>query len=132
MNLDSALKKIRKDLSPELQGASARLVEYVFLHKKEIKHLSYTRIAQIIETQEPSVLLAVVQYCAGARLGLLDMRFELILNDSVFELDNSDVHDAENGGVLIHPETGDPVENYERHVYPFFVPSSLVGHDERA
>lgn len=131
MSLDSALKMIREDMPPGLQEASVRLAEYVFHNHKGIKHLTYSRIAQIIDIHDPAILLAVVQYCAGARLGLLDMKFELIFGNEVFELDNATVHEAEASGTLIHPETGYAVEDYERHVYPFFVPSKAVGDDER-
>lgn len=130
MNITSALEMIRKDLPLGQQEASARLVEYVLAHHQDIKHLTYSRIAQIISPNDTQTLLAVVQYCSGARLGLLDMKFELIIGEEIFEIDDSDIYEAQISGVLIHPDSGRPIENYEAFIYPFFVPGKKVGADE--
>lgn len=132
MNLNSALRVIREDMPPELQEASVRLTEYVYRNYQDIKHLTYSRIAQVIGTYDTTIVLAVVQYCTGVRINLLDMKFELILGSDIFELDNVAIYNAQESGILIHPETGYAVEDYESHVYPFFVPSKAVGNDECA
>ncbi|WP_417787513.1 hypothetical protein [Stutzerimonas xanthomarina] len=131
MNLDGALSLIHEDL-PRLpwREASHRLAEYIYAHHEEIKHLSYTRIAQIIESNDPATLIGVTQYCAGDRLGLLKMKFELIIEDESTELEDEDVFSAEQTGYLIHPETGEPIPGYERHVYPFFIPGKAVTHND--
>ncbi len=131
MNLDGALSLIREDLPrPALREASHRLAEYIYAHHKEIRHLSYTRIAQIIGSNDPATLIGVTQYCAGERLGLLKIKFELIIDDESTELEDEEVFFAEQTGYLIHPETGEPVYGYESHVYPFFIPGKAVTHND--
>lgn len=131
MSLNSALEMINKDLPPIQREASARLAEYVFAHYQYIKHLSYSRIAQVTNLNDHQTLLAIVQYCSGARLGLLEMKFELIIEDEVFEVEDSEIFDAQISGILTHPKSGQPIENYEDYIYPFFVPGKKVGSDER-
>lgn len=127
MNLADALSTISEDvISSGEQLAYSRLVEYVYAHHKKIKHLSYTKISQVMQVDRPDVLLRAAQYFSGERVKLLQMKFELIFENSICLLDNEAVYSAEETGKLIHPETGDPVPDYEQHVFPFFVPSCEV------
>ncbi|SFB30314.1 hypothetical protein [Azotobacter beijerinckii] len=132
MNLEGALAIIKADLDHQqsLMDASIRLTNYVYAHHRDIKHLSYSRIAQIIDTVDPETLLGVTQYCSGNRLSILKMKFELIIDNYPFELEDEDVFFAEENKYLIHPETGNPIQSYEEHVYPFFVPGDSVTHNE--
>lgn len=127
MNLGKALSKIAEDIRPaEDQQAVFRLAEYIFAHKKDIKHLTYYAISQVVDIKRPEKLLQIAQYLSGERVKLLEMKFELIIDDCVTQLDDETVYHAETTGSLIHPETGYPVENYTRYVYPYFIPSSEV------
>lgn len=127
MNLDHALSIIAEDIRPaEDQRAVFRLVEYVFTNKKDIKHLTYSAIAQLADVRQPEKLLRMAQYLSGERVKILEMRFELIIDDCITPLDDETIYYAETTGLLIHPETGHSVEDYSRYVYPYFVPSSEV------
>lgn len=127
MNLDHALSIIAEDIRPtEDQQAIFRLAEYIFAHKKDIKHLTYSAIAQLVDVRGPEKILRIAQYLSGERVKILEMKFELIIDDCITPLDDETVYHAETTGSLIHPDTGYPVENYSHHVYPYFVPSSEV------
>ena len=127
MNLTGALELIEEDISsPEERAVFACLATYVYRYHSDLKHLTYSRIASIVGSQDPRVLLRATQYLSGERVRLLRMKFELIIDEETHYLDDEAVHDAELNGVLFHPETGRPVDNYERFVYPFFVPGEAV------
>lgn len=131
MNLEGALKLIDEDIGSSEEGAvSARLAEYVYSNSSDLKHLTYSRIASITGTQDPRVILKATQYLMGERVRLLRMKFELIVGAETHYLDDESIHSAEASGVLIHPDTGKPVDNYANFVYPFFVPGDAVaGHE---
>jgi hypothetical protein len=127
MSLKGALELIDEDVSsPEDRAVFACLASYVFRYHSDLKHLTYSRIASIAGTQDPCLILRATQYLSGERVRLLRMKFELILGDESYYLDDETIHAAEHDGVLIHPETGLPVDNYEKFVYPFFVPGEAV------
>ena len=127
MKLDYALATIAEDIRPsENQKVFACLAEYVFAHKKEIKHLTYSSIAKVIGTQRPEMLLQVAQYLSGERVKLLEMKFELIIDDNIIPLDDETVYHAEITGSLIHPDTGYPDKDYDRYIYPYFIPSREI------
>lgn len=127
MNLDHALSIIAEDIGPaEDRQAIFCLAEYVFSHKEDIKHLTYSAISQLVDVRRPESLLKIAQYLSGERVKILEMRFELIIDDCITPLDDETIYHAEVTGLLIHPDTGYPVENYSNHVYPYFVPSLEV------
>lgn len=124
MNLNSIKAVIADDgLSSVIQRYSLMLADYIFEHKNEIKHLTYSAIAEIIKTNNAAELLEVVQYCSGASVRLLETRYELIIDDRSVYLPDEYIYAAAVEGVLIDPETGHEVENYKEHVYPYFVVS---------
>ncbi|MFP3499271.1 hypothetical protein SB759_34195, partial [Pseudomonas sp. SIMBA_059] len=84
----------------DIEGADdrqsfTRLAEYVYAHQNEIKHLTYSYIAQLAGITRPEKLLQVTQYLSGERVKLLQMRFELIIDNDVFPLDDETVYHAE-------------------------------------
>lgn len=127
MNIHDAITTVSEDFSSseELQ-AYVRLVEYVYAHHDKITHLSYSFLAQIMQVNRPDILLQATQYFSGERVKLLQMKFELIIGDDVYRLENSDVYEAEVSGELTHPHTGDSIPGYQQYVFPFFVPADEV------
>lgn len=127
MNLEHALGVIASDINPaEDREAVCRVAEHIFAHKSEIKHLSYSAIAQLAQVQLPEQLLKLTQYLVGERTKLLEMKFELIIDNEITPLDDETIYHAETSGELIHPETGIAVDNYDRYVYPYFIVSPEV------
>jgi hypothetical protein len=126
MNLQGALDLIERDMQSPFKEASTRLAEHLYKHQDEVRHLPYSRIAQIIQSSDPKILLMVTQYCSGSRLKLLQMKFELIIEGDTIPLEDDDIYLAQTHGYLIHPETGNTVENYETVVFPYFIPGEIV------
>lgn len=126
MNKEMIISRIIDDGPSEpLLDACVRLVEYLYSYD-DIAHLSFTRLARIIESEDSLLLLQMTQYLAGAGVQLLDVRFELIVDDEVFDLDSEYLEDARLTNKLMHPEAGVEVVDYESKVYPYFVPSQTV------
>lgn len=127
MKLDHALSIISEDIvAVEERQGFVRLAEYVFAHKKDLKHMTYSLVAQVVGSKRPDEVLRITQYLSGERVKLLEMKFELIIDDAITPLEDEVVYHAETTGSLIHPETGNPVADYEGHVYPYFIPSEEV------
>lgn len=84
------------------------------------------KLAAKTEAKEADVARAI-QYLTGHDLHLLDMQFEFIDDeDEVFYFDANVLDAARRDGELNHPETGDPIDNYEDRVFVTFVPSPLA------
>jgi hypothetical protein len=75
--------------------------------------------------QDDDLLLAV-QYLCGARLKLLEAKFEFIEDEEVFELSNNEVKQAQRTGFIIHPKTGEQVKSFEDKVFVYFEPEPLA------
>ncbi|WP_245261404.1 hypothetical protein [Mesorhizobium sp. L103C131B0] len=72
-------------------------------------------------------LMAAINILAGSRLGLLDAHALLVDDDQTeHELTAAEFAEARATGELTHPETGEPVPDYEEHLIPFFSPSERL------
>lgn len=126
MNKDRVFGLLHEDCSGEMLEASLRLADYVFSNRSDIHHLTFTRLGQIANSKDPRLVLSLVQYLTGAKVQLLDAKFELIVDDRISILDNEDLAEAERTNVLNDPETGEPVQDYKSKVFPYFVPGRAV------
>ena len=69
-------------------------------------------------------LLEALQYLSGSRVHILDVVFQLLDDSGEFiNLKNKDVKDARYTGVLINPNTGEQVDNFEQKVHMVFAPN---------
>jgi len=126
MKKDMVISRIvDDDPSEPLRGACLRLVDYVYSHD-DLAHLTFTKLAKIVGSEDPILVFQMTQYLAGAAVRLLDMKFELIVENDVFELDAEYLEEAQRTNKLMHPEDGVEVEDYEGKIYPYFVPSQAV------
>lgn len=74
--------------------------------------------------QVDSELLTAVAMLTNSTVAVLDARALLVDEDSTeHEISPEDFAQARKEGFLIHPETGLEVEDFERHIIPFFVPT---------
>ncbi|BDA76001.1 hypothetical protein CAL7716_101670 (plasmid) [Calothrix sp. PCC 7716] len=91
-------------------------------------HITFGSLKIAINNEHTDVeLLKAVQYLCGDRTKLLEVNFELIENEeNIFSLSKSDVAAARKTGMLIHPETGEIIEDFEEKVFMYFEPSYLV------
>ncbi|WLI47912.1 hypothetical protein PSH84_14195 [Pseudomonas beijingensis] len=126
MKKDVVINRIADDDPSEpLKGACLRLVEYVYSHD-DIAHLTFTRLAKIAGLDDLLLVVQMTQYLTGASVPLLDMKFELIIENEIFDLDPEYLDEAQRTNKLMHPENGVEVPDYENKIYPYFVPSRAV------
>lgn len=126
MKKDMVISRIvDDDPSEPLKDACLRLVDYVYSHN-DLAHLTFTRLAKIVGSDDSLLVLQMTQYLAGAAVPLLDVKFELIIEDEAFELEPEYLEEAQRTRKLMHPENGVEVEDYEEKIYPYFVPSQAV------
>jgi hypothetical protein len=69
---------------------------------------------------------AAAEFLAGEDIALLERRFEFLRNDDVVEISIQDVLEATNTGEFFDPDTGTRVENWERFIVPYYVPTTKL------
>lgn len=127
MDYQVAIDMIRQDLgASELAKASERLTAHVYSSWQDIHHLTYSSISNIAGSADPKIIMAVTQYLSGEAVSILQIKFELILGNDTFELEDEDVYAAHEQGFLVHPEWGTQIVDYAGHVFPFFIPGAAV------
>jgi len=133
LNKTEIVKKIHEDWgdTPQLTICIG-VLEYIDNYPEgKINRLSYGSLRNIVGVtigDEP--LLMSVQYLCGDRMNILAPRFELIDEDDIFLLTNSEVNSARKTGLLIHPELGDPVVDFEDNIYIFFEPGAAFRRED--
>ncbi|MBD2167325.1 hypothetical protein H6G04_23320 [Calothrix membranacea FACHB-236] len=123
------IKQIYEDWGDSLQSEiCVKLLDYLTqLPIDKQYHITFGSLKMVIGNKYTNIdLLKSVQYLCGDRTKLLDINFELLEDEVFFKLSNSDVIDAKKTGELVHPETGDIVDDFEEKVFMYFVPSSLI------
>lgn len=113
--------------SPQSEICVALLNYLIHLSIDKQYHITFGSLKIVIGNKYTNVdLLKAVQYLCGDRIKLLDINFELLEDEEFFPLSKSDVSDAKKTGELVHPQTGEIVEDFEEKVFMYFVPSSLI------
>ena len=131
MKMDEAIEIIADDISDtSLRTACIRLARHLYVHWRHIHHLTFTRLGELMELDDTEDLLKATQYLCGVRINLLSIRFELIDGDDAYEISSAELAEARKSKMLIHPETGYPINNFEKIVFPYFVPGSSVVESE--
>ncbi len=94
----------------------------------QLKHLTYGSLKIAIKKNISDIdLLKAIQYLSGDRVSILSPHFEFIDEyDESFDLDNKDIRHAQEIGKLVHPRTGEYIENFEDKVVMYFTPSSFI------
>lgn len=111
---------------PNIRGACSRIVDFIEAHSSdEVTYLSFGHLLDIAGSK-PEEGFAAVQYLSGARSRVLEAKFEFIEDDSIEELDASDLAEAGETGVFYHPIEGTLVEDYQEKVFLYFVPGPGV------
>lgn len=90
-------------------------------------HITYGHLRKVAATTPllDQDLQAAIKYLCGERVHLLDMGFELIENEKYIEISKSEMKEARETGTLLHPDTGELIENFEKDVFVYFKPSRL-------
>lgn len=93
----------------------------------QLKHLTHGSLKIAIGEYRSDIdFLKAIQYLCGDRVHVLSIHFELMENNDYFQLDYDDIRDAQDTGRLVHPETGEYVDNFEEKVLMYFTPGSKI------
>ena len=104
----------------------ASILDYL-LRSPKLSHITYGSLRKVVgDKYKNEDLLATIPYMTGDSTNLLEVNFELIVDDEIFPLSVSEVKIADRTKTLYNPETGELVENFEDKVFMYFSPSSLV------
>jgi hypothetical protein len=122
-----ALELIKKDMARTPETGSACIAILEFIAKQDlqfVKRLTFGQLMRVAGLSDPADVLPAVQYLTGARLHLLDPRFEFIdvTTDYIEEVDLDVVAQARADSVFYHPHSGEPVADFESALFMFFVP----------
>jgi len=123
-----ALGLIEKDLArmPHTRGVCVAIVEFIASEAHQfVDRLTFGQLMRVAGLEDPADVIPAVQYLTGARLHLLDPRFEFIdeVTDLVEEISLEAVAQARAESVFYHPDSGEPVEDFEKSLFMYFVPS---------
>jgi hypothetical protein len=102
-----------------------RILDYVYQRRFSIDHLSFGSIKKLIgdDFSEKDVF-ASLYYLMGSGVKVLEARYQFFEDeDRAIELDPIDVREAYHTGILIHPNTGISIDDFEKKVVMYFVPS---------
>lgn len=126
---------IRKELKERWSASPVltlclKIVDFVAsLPPDEARFLTFkTIIHGAQKTAVDDDLLVALNILANTRIAALDAHAMLVDEDQEeHEIAPNDFAEAQRSGLLIHPETGEPVLDFEQRVYPFFVPTERFG-----
>jgi hypothetical protein len=116
------------DLSPQF-SVCEKIFNYLLSRPvNQLKHLTHGSLKVAIGEYRSDVdVLRAIQYLCGDRTHVLSLHFEFLDDENnYFELGYDDIREAKITGKLVHPETGEYIENFEDKVLMYFTPSSLI------
>jgi hypothetical protein len=118
-----ATNRISSDLntSPSVQDACLRVLSWVTsLPANAASHLTLPFLAKNTDLSNPEILTSVLAYLTGARVPLLNIRYEFIDGDIIEQIDIEEVKEAAASGAFVHPITGELVPDYESKLFAYF------------
>lgn len=99
------------------------------LERDEVEHnalLTYRTFAQKLHTEISEDLVAAIALLTSAPVEALDPHALFIDGDYEHEISPDELVEVTSGAPLVHPETGEVVDDPFSHLMPFFVPSKRV------
>lgn len=135
MVIDKTLNRWRSQSSEDLTGQEIislchSIIELLASERFEnVEHFSFALFFSELNISnnesDLAKLMRVLDYLSSGRLHLLEMKY--LLHDEEYSeplyLDSDLVNHAFFEGVLYHPNTGEPVDNYKAKIFPYFVQS---------
>ena len=127
--IETTRQLIETDLaaSPDLCRACHSIVD--FIAKKSDQHLQHLTFGILTKVSGGSQELGsrAISYLAGDRAQTLQMCFEFIDDrDQIYPLTTNEIQIARKTGSFIHPETGEAVPDFEKHIYIYFAPAWIT------
>lgn len=89
---------------------------------EQLRFLTFSTLSNAAGRQNIDVeVLAAINLLTSSRLAILESHAMLVDDDDTeHELTAEEFAEARKTGVLIHPETGKAVHDFEEHLIPFF------------
>jgi hypothetical protein len=106
--------------------ACIRIIDYMHaLPEDELSMLTFTSLKNAAGEQEINQrIVDAVTLLSSTSIHALDTHLLFIDDDEQeFEIPKGELAEARREGVFIHPNTGEPVADFEAKIIPFFVPS---------
>lgn len=121
---------------PDVPAVSycTKIIDFMVRHERtSLNFITYSTLCNACEIKRPdSELFVAIAILTASKMHFLDSRALLHFGEGKeFELEPGAVSAARQSGILIHPETGNPVPDFENHIIPFFVPSDQFWRVER-
>lgn len=123
------VEQINEDWSKKLQSEICiAILNYLLDDKsRNLSHITYGSLQKVVgNNYDNRDLLIAIQYLCGDKIKLLEAKFELIDEDNFFDISNYELKNARKTGKLVHPDTGELITDFEKRVFIYFQPSSLV------
>ncbi|QKV19476.1 hypothetical protein [Oricola thermophila] len=128
------LDKLRAEILNEWDSISAaeicvQILEYFEnLPPKELNFLTFRTLRTAANRDSiDDELLFAINILSNSNPPLLELHTLFIdENDEEFEIDPKEIGEAKKTGIFIHPDTGEPVNDYENYIIPFFSPTKRL------
>lgn len=114
---------------PQSQICIAILDYLVHNNSQKISYITYGSLRKVVgKAYDNQDMLLAIQYLCGDRTHLLETKFELIDHGNYFDISDDEIIEARETGQLLHPESGELINDFEDNVFMYFQPSSVVKH----
>jgi len=126
--MDMSLDKLKEEIVqrwPDLPAAHLCVLildKLETLETSQLSFVTFTTFANMADRKQIDIdVLHAVNILTNTRFSLFDSHAMFIDEaNSEHEIPVSDLNKAKATGVFIHPETGEEVPDFEKHVFPFF------------
>lgn len=123
MNYKCVIYRINSDLNetPEVRDSCIKIINHINDTKniQNLKHISYGFLKKI--TNLPlNKLTMTINYLCGSRVSALDIEYGFFDGIKNIDIDYFDFKEAQKTGIFYHPETGEPVEDFDNKIYIYF------------
>lgn len=87
--------------------------------KDNLKHIPINKINKIIKSDGVGFTLKVASFLSGEQFPVFNICFEFIDGEFIEQVDHETFLYSQKNNVYYHPETGEPVNNYESKIFMY-------------
>ena len=126
--LNSARAKLALDFAgmPLVLEACLRIIDHIESQPvDQLKHLTFGMLSTVSKASSTDIAQKAVSYLAGDVANVLRMQFEFIDNDDIYQIESAELSEAIRSSEFFHPHSGEIVDNFQKHIYIYFVPNKI-------
>lgn len=119
MNKEKVIQRIKIDFlqEPRKLNACIAIVEYLSSSSIfELKHIHFDELARAAKLSRVKDVLPIVQYLTGKRAPILKSQYYFTENGKTYLLEPSEIAHSVLHKVFFHPETYEPILDYEEKI----------------